>query len=538
MMQMMDIRVDKDNGSTLKKETELFGDVFGFFDGTQKLSKQETIQHIEEIKEIGELAEFLRFTIGSFYVTRKHGDDIHVLCSPACQGFYYLQKENELLLSDDQKRLYRDCELKDVDVESVIVYVYNGNIFERPFRTLFTSVKRMPPGTVTTISRGFQLTYEFYLKKPMVKTGNEYTMFTQGYDTIFEVICEQEKNLQLALSGGIDSVLLLLAFRNAKIHPVIQVSETQTRETATAELLAEYFCETAYAELKRIEKPPDKKITDELFRKMLCSSSFTLYPFMDSSVKYVLSGDYMDRAYGSYHTSSQSEFFRATHPVLNLCGYQIRNQLPYITMLLKLRYKYNPGYLSKLYLTSKKIGDMISEDTSVFFSRDTLGSWKRRYLNHLLQLNLYLVDAKNRVLSDYSKHLPITIVQPAINGLLLDWALQHTRTMKDALSYKYLTFRYMKERIGVSYDDIVKKVIHKNKTFLDGLPTQKSIKPVKRDVPLDVVKEVFFKDKVHINHKMLDDVYQKLTQDTIVPTDFGKLERIVNIQLYLEDLFQ
>lgn len=180
----------------------------------------------EYIDDLNSIEKLFRNSIGSFYVIIKNNKKIHILCSYTSPGLLYLKEENAVHFSNTEKEMFENFgKLSSLNEEILLTTVTSHQILLRPpFVTIFDNISRLPSATALIIDSGLNLELDLQLINEIpdssykVPSINESVrrfgfLLENTMSLIVNYHKKNNKNLELAFSGGVDSSILMVALK-------------------------------------------------------------------------------------------------------------------------------------------------------------------------------------------------------------------------------------------------------------------------------------------------------------------------------------
>ncbi|MFX0195105.1 MAG: hypothetical protein ACFFCW_03195 [Candidatus Hodarchaeota archaeon] len=205
-------------------EVHVFGEVLGAIIEDKIYDKISAIDEIQErAKSVANLLPFMRCAIGKFYLLINDGKRIKIITSPSSTGFFYLEEDGTLIISEDEKEIYRHSSLNKLNDFEVLNMVISHGAIKSPFRTLFDNVRRTVGGHVFSIDGALRIKTENYLMEnpDFSSLKSVHLNYEEGYKRFIFLLesCAQiidkstaDNGKIVMLSGGVDSSSLLKAF--------------------------------------------------------------------------------------------------------------------------------------------------------------------------------------------------------------------------------------------------------------------------------------------------------------------------------------
>ncbi len=184
----------------------------------------------EHIDDLNLIERLVRNSIGSFYVIIKNDKKIHLLCSYTSPGLLYTKEDNVIHFSNTEKEMFESFgKLSSLNEEILLTTVTSHQILLRPpFVTIFDNISRLPSATSLIVYSNLNLELDIQLineipdstyRLPSVKQS--VTRFGFLLENTMRLIVnyhkKNNKNLELAFSGGVDSSILMIALKKTGI---------------------------------------------------------------------------------------------------------------------------------------------------------------------------------------------------------------------------------------------------------------------------------------------------------------------------------
>jgi hypothetical protein len=180
----------------------------------------------ENIDDISSIEKLVRNSIGSFYVIITYKKNIHVLCSYTSPGLIYTKEGHVIHFSNTEKEIFeRFGKLSSLNEEILLTTVTSHQILLRPpFVTIFDNISRLPSATALIVDSNLNVELDIQLineipdssyKRASIKDSvKQFTFLLEN--TVRLIVSyhkKNNKNLELAFSGGIDSSILMVALK-------------------------------------------------------------------------------------------------------------------------------------------------------------------------------------------------------------------------------------------------------------------------------------------------------------------------------------
>lgn len=238
---------------------------------------------------------------------------------------YYLYDEDKFLFGSEMKAIHAYGINKDIDFDSLHTYL-QINYIPAP-HTIFTHVKKLPPGHFLRVRDGKMTTQEFYhipYNPALIGDNPTYEEAQKTLASRLEIAVQRrlvaDVPLGAFLSGGVDSSIVTgLASRHKSDLQTFSIGYRDEKffdETPYAEMVAKHFNtrhtvfsltnQEMYSHLHNILDATDEPFAD--------SSGIAVYMLSRETRKratVALSGDGADELFGGYN--KHAAFYRALH---------------------------------------------------------------------------------------------------------------------------------------------------------------------------------------------------------------------------------
>ena len=202
----------------------VIGKLYGAFDGERLYDKSDVIDYITgNIASESRILAMLRNSIGKFVAILKDKNEIKIISSPSSPGYFYIYKEEDIIISDDEKYIYRFSKPDDLnDIEILHMLLSHGGL-KSPFKTILNDVQRAIGGQLIVIGPTLKVDSSIYLKKEssQLPLPDSYESGNEKFVTLLESTAQQiekataGRKKSIMLSGGLDSAVLLRCFLKA-----------------------------------------------------------------------------------------------------------------------------------------------------------------------------------------------------------------------------------------------------------------------------------------------------------------------------------
>jgi len=511
--------------SVIRDDTAVYlaGNLYGAYYDKKLLSKDEVMNlFCTNSDNIEQIVDIMQCTIGGFYIILRNNDKVSILSSTATPGLFYSIKNNKIYISDDEKKIYSLSSFDDLDEYEIFNFV-SSESNRAPFNTLFKDVKRIPGGSLCTITPSLHIDHRLYIKKSIeqissraanTKATKSYEEFRTAIEQIARIIAENtdDKDIYIMLSGGVDSVALLLAFLKTDLNLHIihwrrskyedNIVEALSRKLGFAYDVFDSWSINADSDVRRIES---------MYQSMLATMIQNPYILLNKHVhsstnkpKLIISGQNMDANYcihcfgssvnvgiGFYRAHLKyalklfcyTEYFfriinnikpliqlyvgrgeRIWHPyyqyLLSVSHGLFDSVIPF--KLLKKQYYFADENQRKVYREIKEntvINTLLSQEDLAFIDSKSIKG-NINYFNHLIRLQNFLIYSQSASLtfSNYGRFFKFNLTMPVDSGLLNDYFTDfRLNSPKDVFLPKSYLYRYINENLGESYSHIAKR---------------------------------------------------------------------------------
>lgn len=181
--------------------------------------------------DLDTIYNLIRNSIGSFYIVITNQHQANIFCSYSSPGLLYTKEDKVLYFSNTEKDIFKNFgRIQNLNEEILLTTVTSHQLLLRPpFNTIFNNIARLPSATGIILTKDHKIKLDFQLvneipennyKSPSIKEGvkrfgfileNTMKLIVNHYD-------KNEKNLELAFSGGIDSSILMVAMKKTGLQ--------------------------------------------------------------------------------------------------------------------------------------------------------------------------------------------------------------------------------------------------------------------------------------------------------------------------------
>jgi asparagine synthase (glutamine-hydrolysing) len=231
---------------------------------------------------------------------------------------YYSVEPHRLLFGSELKALLPNGISREIDLQALHDYL-SFNYVPGP-RTIFTQVRKLPPGHLLTCAKGVvNLTSYWELEYPassLERGGRSEKSYCEELDALLQTTVKQhlisDVPLGVFLSGGVDSSSIVALMRQVSSQPIqtfsIGFAEQSYDELAYARTVAEAF-QTDHHELvvkpQMVDLLPDLvRSFDEPFADSTAIPVYWVSKLAREHVTVALSGEGGDEVFAGYETYS------------------------------------------------------------------------------------------------------------------------------------------------------------------------------------------------------------------------------------------
>ena len=224
------IESDKPFNLSIKKSKYsicILGEIIGAIIDDTLYDDEAVKKYLEDnIEDLKSIQKLVRNSIGSFYLVINDNNKTHLFCSYTSPGLIYTNDDQKIYFSNSEKEMFnRFGNLASLNEEILLTTITSHQILLRPpFATIFKNISRLPSATSLTIDSdmheelGIQLISEIpdsSYQELSIKDGVKRFGFLleSTMKLIVNYYKKNNKNLELAFSGGVDSSVLMVALK-------------------------------------------------------------------------------------------------------------------------------------------------------------------------------------------------------------------------------------------------------------------------------------------------------------------------------------
>lgn len=571
---------------------ELVGNLVGtkVSKDTSIRDRDQSINDLSGFNSIEEISGYVRKSLGDFVLRILNVNDstLYIICSPSSKGIYYTVLENDLTIYFDEKVAYQSNINNGLNELEIVNTIESHHGLRNPKQCLVNGVFRVIGGEYIKFSNGVLENnyYSVYSHDELEehKIPDQYTNLSENLTQTLQIFDKQiEKSKYLLLSGGIDSVYLLILISELGLDiealhwPIHQSQELVAK--SIAEKLNIPIHTTNYNPKEINEAEKRRRIT-EIYKHGIGvmsywnGASFSLEDFkikneIESPVFF--SGQNMDSFYSidNYAPGYERVGLRRLKDKMTSISKRMRYTYPFIkiTSSLKGKEKTLTEYLCSLNypliehtvplenplpVLPSQLGKI--EEEFIQYKEKTLvdpilkifqNSPKQSdlLLNHLIRFSkrLRFISNTPRLYNYYDTFFGFQRILPVLEGPVSSDLMQFKLSSKDAISIKQYLHKYFKKAIGKNFidykDEIISRSTGLNKRYLDLKRERSFLASVLREFNLS---ESYLLD--NIKNKdirfYIESLYQRLKKenDELAKKDLMRFERMLNLELFFRNL--
>jgi hypothetical protein len=214
-----------------KNSIHILGEIIGAILDDTIYDDEGVRNYLEEhIDDLNSIEKLVRNSIGSFYAIITNKKKIHLLCSYTSPGLLYTKEGHVIHFSNTEKEIFeRFGKLSCLNEEILLTTITSHQILLRPpFITIFDNISRLPSATALIVDSNLNVELDIQLineipdssyKCPSINDSVKQFAFLleNTMRLIVSYYKKNNKNLELAFSGGVDSSILMVALKKTDL---------------------------------------------------------------------------------------------------------------------------------------------------------------------------------------------------------------------------------------------------------------------------------------------------------------------------------
>ena len=210
-----------------KNSIHILGEIIGAILDNTVYDDEGVRNYLEEhIDDLNSIEKLVRNSIGSFYAIITSNKKIHLLCSYTSPGLFYTKEDHLIHFSNTEKEIFeRFGKLSCLNEEILLTTITSHQILLRPpFVTIFDNISRLPSATALIVDSNLNVELDIQLINEIPDSSYKCASMKESVEqfgfllenTMSLIVSHHKKNnknLELAFSGGVDSSILLLALK-------------------------------------------------------------------------------------------------------------------------------------------------------------------------------------------------------------------------------------------------------------------------------------------------------------------------------------
>ncbi|MEK9657118.1 MAG: hypothetical protein VW378_01945 [bacterium] len=575
------LKLSVDSSKNIRQDGSiiLIGELYGaYYEKCIKSSDESYSWILENHTCHSRLLSFIQHTVGQYYLIIKKDSEIRIINATATPGFYYYKNDGKLYIDININNLI--SRNKIIELNEYLVYQsVCSDIPHLPFTSLFNNIFNVPGGMECIISKGLHIRQNPYIKKMPKECQHgkkSYNEFKKRLDVTAQLITQAKKDtpINILLSGGIDSVLMLVAFHKAGANMLAYTFKNSRYQNNITYLLTKVLnIPLTYIDQTKIKNMTEDKLYDMYSQYIeplpLEKNCYYLTSKKDSAL--FVTGENCDGSYMIHCTGSSvnkgismyrayfkyclkniifTNFFLCNLQrfLQNKVFFKFKKMSPFFTFLygsvfyeLKNAQQFPYTLFKKHYgrcdgiehAHDKNINSLFKHILSVDDLKKIEGSTIKKkdinYFNHLLRIHRYFIYNYNTELqlSSYSSVFKNTFYLAINNNLLHHYFSDFIVSITEAFSPKQYYFQYVNEVLPKSYTYYLKKAAKKSgytythyiiqnikKTLIRGLAFfpafYKLIKTIRNKNKNKTKKPNFSSKFLKLNQKLWDQCHSEL----------------------------
>lgn len=472
----------------------ILGDCIGSISSDSTLNSKDTIKKLFICQSSSELFEVLLNSIGKFYLCNLiDGKYLNIYISMSAPSlFYCYDKKNEIIyLSNNEFLFYeKKASINLIEENEIYSHIFSQQLtIRQPFNSLFKNIKKVPAGCYLKINiEKLAISTHLYIDELLYKQKKiTYNLFKDRIQKTTNLIVNyyKKENINLYLSGGIDSTILYLA-TDEKLRKFLKCYNVPYGKKNN-EILD--IC-NAFSKLIKVKVNPVRKkksLSEREYKKIINSGIALMFNF--ESLKYLninnkksnfISGQNADTIYFIDTYSPSTRFIGIRRKILIL--YSSFKRLKHLPLLYELEYflskfgfksKFTPyiesqigseeehpvpkfNYFNKSKFETYKIKNTLDEVKILIQKKTMFKEFKS--LNYRIRYLLIKIIRWYRTVHNSYSNYQLSFLFTNINRILIysegpiaSVLLRYRLNFFDLFLIKRFSYRFFKEKTNVSF---------------------------------------------------------------------------------------
>ncbi len=206
-------------------ELYIYGKVCGIWSREGKYTTPKDCEAVlvENVCNREKFVQLLRYSVGDFYLVVKKDGMIYIYTSVGSSGLFYIQKNSSVHFYNDEREFYNKNREQSLCSTAVLDFTLKHPCKRNPMKTLLEKGEKLPGGSRLSVDDSLNTNFHYYLadsfEKIKMKDRERYVVFKDVLEFSVSQLYEsykKDRKVFLTISGGIDSVVIMLALKNTK----------------------------------------------------------------------------------------------------------------------------------------------------------------------------------------------------------------------------------------------------------------------------------------------------------------------------------